>query len=87
MTLEVGGRSVKDNGAPVAYLSYAGPVITVHRMDNGTAGRLVKHPGDRYDAWTALHPAAPTPADTKLAADLPIAEAIAVILAQYDEET
>jgi len=86
MTLHVGGRSVRQDGQLVATLSYAGPLITVHRPDGTIPGRLVRHVHDVeeacYDAWTAKHPAAPVPADYVMGAGLPIEDAVALVLTE-----
>lgn len=94
MNLEVHGYTVRRDGEVVAYLTYAGPVITVElpkteaqkeALTRTVVGRLMRVTGSSppaYDAWTALHPIAPTPSDTRIGEGLPMADAIAVILAQ-----
>jgi hypothetical protein len=81
--MTVGGRTVRIDGKPVAYLSYSGDgTIAVRRLNDTVAGRLVRC-GDRkqlYDAWTALHEATLTPSDTVLGRDLPLAEGVRVVL-------
>lgn len=86
MTLHVGGRSVRQDGQLVATLSYAGPLITVHRPDGDVPGRLVRHAHDGgapcYDAWTAKHSAAPVPADYVMGYGMPIEQAITLVLGE-----
>lgn len=93
MSLEVHGHTVRRDGETVAYLTYAGPVVSVSvplteaQAEAGklVVGRLMRITGSSppaYDAWTALHPSAPTPSDTKIGEGLPMAEAIEAILAQ-----
>lgn len=91
MTLHVGGRKVTRDTKLVAVLTYAGPIITVHDPHGvRTLGRLVRHvsvPGLIYDAWTASHPAAPTPTDRLLGGGLPIHDCIELVLALDVPET
>lgn len=85
MSLQTGGRTVREDGKDVAYLSYSGRVITVRRPDDTVAGRLIRTTDsgpERYDTWTAMHPAAATPSDKLLGSGLPMAEAIGLVLHQ-----
>lgn len=81
MTFHVLGRTVSDEtGATVARLSF-GQVITVTRAGDGSiAGRLIKRGPDCYDAWTALHPAVPTPTDRCLTEGVPLEGAVTAVL-------
>jgi hypothetical protein len=89
--LVITGSSARRGGQVVARLRWAGKVITVIPAGTGKpAGRLVPQgylsgrPDDgsgRYDAWTAKHPMVHTPSDRELRAGLPLAEAVASLLA------
>lgn len=81
--LVVLGTTVSRGGKAVARLTYSGRQVTVALPDGTVAGRLFRttdgHPY-HYDAWSAAHPVAPTPSDTELGTDLPVAQAIARVL-------
>ena len=83
MSLTVLGRTVRDGNQVVAELSYGGSgMVTVFReADGAMVGRLFRNGlSSYYDVWTALHPAALTPSDERLAETLPLPVAVAFLL-------
>jgi hypothetical protein len=84
----VGSLTVEIDGKTVATLTHTGRSVTVHDPSGEKVlGRLFRsdNPPARvytYNAFTAVHPGAPTPTDKMLGHDLVIEEAIDLILHQ-----
>lgn len=77
--LEVTRCEARLDGRTLARLVYDGPVITVVR-DGTPAGRVMPDGEGSFSAWTAPHPAAPTPSDRLLASAVPLRNAVARVL-------
>jgi hypothetical protein len=64
--LDIRGHTVRRDGEIVATLTYAGDCINVRNPAGQVIGRLVEYGGGQFGAWTAVHPAVPTPSDRQL---------------------
>lgn len=79
--LTVLGCTARRGADVVATLSYGeSSMITVSGPDGSVRGRLFRTVTGHWDAWTALHPAVPTPSDARLAQALPLPDAIELVL-------
>jgi hypothetical protein len=82
-SLTVRGRTARQAGQTVAFLTFAGRLVTVRAPGDKVIGRLIRQNDTqpyRYDVWTALHEATMTPSDRLLVSYQPIEDAVEQVL-------